>query len=183
MADQADQVYWRLLVIRCQIGDEAAFEELVTRCQSRLRGFLHKLVGSRESADDLTQEVWMDVCRDLPRLSDPAAFAPWLYRIAHNRAYRLLRRRREPTMSIEETNVPAEADGPLEFTAEDARAVHAALDQLKPEHREVLLLRFAENMTYEQIAAVIQCQLGTVRSRIHYAKESLRKILDSGERR
>jgi RNA polymerase sigma-70 factor (ECF subfamily) len=178
MTDLADRFYRRLLVIRCQIGDTAAFEELVGLCQPRLRGFLFKMVGGRENVDDLAQDVWMDVFRDLPRLSEPGAFLPWFYRIARNRAFRALRKRPQMIEPVAPDELAAPADEPAEFTAEDAQAVHAALDELTPEHREVLLLRFMEEMSYEEIAKVTECQIGTVRSRIHNAKRALREIIE-----
>jgi RNA polymerase sigma-70 factor, ECF subfamily len=178
MTDPTDRLYLQMLVVRCQTGDRVALEELVGRCQPRLRVFLHKLLGRADQVDDLSQEIWADVVRDLPRLNDPGAFLPWFYRIARNRAYRLFRGRREAADSLDlvEPNLAA-AEEP-EFSAEDARAVHAALDQLGPEHREALMLRFMEEMSYEQIAAVAGCQVGTVRSRIHNAKRQLREIIE-----
>jgi RNA polymerase sigma-70 factor (ECF subfamily) len=127
-------------------------------------------------ADDLAQEIWMDVYRDLPALADPGAFLPWLYRIAHHRIFRQLRGRRRAMSDIE--NLDVADDEPADFTAEDAQAVHAAMDQLEPAHREVLLLKFIQNMSYEQIAMVIQRPIGTVRSRVHHAKRQLKAIIE-----
>ncbi|MDP9172571.1 MAG: sigma-70 family RNA polymerase sigma factor [Planctomycetota bacterium] len=175
MTDLADRLNRRLLVIRCQVGDAAAFEELVGFFQPRLRGFLFKMVRGRQSVNDLAQDVWMDVFRDLGTLSNPEAFVPWFYRIARNRAFRALRRRPIMTEPIEPD---ALADETIDFTAEEAGAVHAALDELIPEHREVLLLRFMEEMSYEEIAGVVGCAVGTVRSRIHNGKVALRRIIE-----
>jgi RNA polymerase sigma-70 factor (ECF subfamily) len=177
MANLADSVYRRVLVVRCQLGDREAFAELVARCQPTLRAYLHKLLASGHNADDVAQEVWMDVFRGLPRLTDPGAFGPWLYRIAHNRAYRVLRRRPEPVSAIGDIEPADDAEPETEFTVEDAQAVHAAIDKLPSEHREVLLLKFMEDMSYEEIAGVVGCPVGTVRSRIHNAKRQLRKYL------
>jgi RNA polymerase sigma-70 factor, ECF subfamily len=179
MADRIDSFYWQVLVVRCQIGDCSAFEELVAACQPRLRGFLFKLAG-REAVDDLAQEVWLDVFHDLPRLSNPDAFLPWFYRIARNRAYRRFRGRGQTVESLDaqELNVAEEENPADEFTAEDAQAVHVALDDLSSEHREVLLLRFMEDMSYDDIAAVVGCQVGTVKSRLYHAKQALRTILE-----
>ncbi|HEX3359194.1 MAG TPA: sigma-70 family RNA polymerase sigma factor [Tepidisphaeraceae bacterium] len=177
MDDLADRLYLSLLVVRCQTGDRIALEELIARWQPRLRGFLHKMVSEIHGVDDLAQEVWLDVFRDLPRLENPQAFVPWLYRVARNRAFRALRRKPQTQLQIEDVEITDEADSEPEFGAEDARAVHQALDQLSPEHREVLLLRFMENMSYEDIARVVGCPLGTVRSRVHNAKHQLRVIL------
>jgi RNA polymerase sigma-70 factor, ECF subfamily len=178
MADLADRFYWKVLVVRCQVGDRLALEEMVGQCQPRLRGFLHKMLPGGQNLDDLAQEVWMDVFRDLPRLADPGAFLPWFYRIARNRVFRTFRRRSEPIGSIQDMNVAPAREAEPDFSAEDAQAVHAALDQLSPEHREVLLLCFMEEMSYDQIASVVDCPIGTVRSRIHSAKRELRKIVE-----
>ena len=177
MAD-LDRVYLKLLAVRCQVGDGAAFTELVSLLQPRLRAFLGKLLADSHRVDDLAQDVWLDVFRDLKRLSDPGAFLPWIYRIARNRAFRVLRARVHPTFSIDETREIAQVTAEPQFTPDDARAVHSALDQLIPEHREVLLLRFIENMSYDDIAAVVGCPIGTVRSRIHNAKLHLRRIIE-----
>ena len=177
MTDVAERVYRSVLVVRCQAGDRAAFEELVGLYQPRLRYFLARMVGDDHAADDLAQEVWFDVYRGLVRLSDPGAFATWLYQVARRRARRALRKRRQPPSSLDGID-PAEVEGEDDdFSAEDAERVHAALGRLAPEHREVLLLRFVEGMTYEEIARVTGCQLGTVRSRIHYAKRALRRVM------
>jgi RNA polymerase sigma-70 factor, ECF subfamily len=175
MTDSADDVYRRLLVLRCQVGDRGAFEELVRHAQPRLERFLRKMLSGEANVDDVIQEVWMDVLRGIGRLSDPAALLPWLYRIAHNRAFSMLRRRRPMGMIDDDVQSPADETS---FTIEDRQAVHAAMDQLVPEHREVLLLRFMEDLSYEEIANVTGCQLGTVRSRIHNAKRQLRRILE-----
>jgi RNA polymerase sigma-70 factor (ECF subfamily) len=173
-----DRFLFKLLVIRCQAGDRFAFAELVSLCQPRLRAFLGKMLNDPHQADDIAQDVWMDVFRDLKRLTDPSAFLPWMYRIGRNRVFRMLRRPQLPTVSTDTTDAMAQAADEPEFTPEDARAVHAALDQLIPEHREVLLLRFIEDMSYDDIAAVVGCPVGTVRSRIHNAKHNLRRIIE-----
>ena len=113
----------------------------------------------------------------LPGLREAERFSPWLYRIARDRAYRELRKRRVPVEQSDGAYLADESAGE-EFTAEDAAAVHEALDGLSPEHREALLLRFIEAMSYEQIAGVTGCSVGTVRSRIHYGKRALRNIIE-----
>ncbi len=182
MADQIaiDSFYWKVLVLRCQIGDRTAFEELVAHCQPRLHGFLWKMVADREKANELAQEVWMDVFRDLPKLVNPAAFQPWLYRIARNRVFRMLRRRDYTINSLADADVPAADDASITFDSDDAEVVHAALAQLPPQHREVVVLRFIENLSYQDIAGVVGCQVGTVKSRLYKAKRMLRKILERG---
>ena len=169
-------------MLRCQAGDEAAFQELVTRYSPRLGYFLRKLIGDAHSADDVLQEVWFDVFRAVTKLTDPAAFAPWVYRIARDRAYRQLRGRGIALRSMEAADevISATSDSGANgiFTEEDVAQVHAAMDRLAPEHREVLVLRFLEGMSYEEISGATGSQLGTVRSRLHYAKRALRRALE-----
>jgi len=101
----------------------------------------------------------------------------WLYRIARDQAFGRLRKRGRAEQPLDEASVIDAADE-SDFSPEDAARIHAALDELPPEQREVLVLRFLEEMSYEEIARVVGCQLGTVRSRIHYGKRALRKALE-----
>jgi RNA polymerase sigma-70 factor (ECF subfamily) len=177
MTDPAERLFRSVLVVRCQAGDRAAFEELVELHQPRLRYFVASMAGDDHAADDLLQDVWLEVYRGLARLADPGAFATWLYRIARHRVLAELRKKRPPVSTLEGVDL-AEEDQRDDFSAEDAQRVHAALGQLAPEHREVLLLRFFEAMGYEDIARVLGCPLGTVRSRIHYARRALRRAME-----
>ena len=183
MADLARRLHLPVLIVRCQVGDRVAFEELVDHVNPRLRGFLQKLLAGSDHVDDVAQDVWLDVFQDLPRLENIDSFLPWFYRIARNRAYRLLRRGDRRVEPLEEVELAVTEEPEPEFSAEDARRVHAALDQLSPEHREVLLLRFMEQMSYDDVAQVTGCPVGTVRSRIHNAKRGLREILQREEQR
>lgn len=177
MIDGVERLYERVLVLRCQVGDEAAFAELVERWTPRLRYYLRRMLDGPD-ADDVLQDVWLDVHRGLGRLSEVGAFPAWLFRLARDRVYRLLRRRRrtEPLLDLDP---PATDDGP-EFSAEDATRIHAALAGLPPEQREVVVLRYVQGMSYDDIAAVVGVPVGTVRSRLHYAKRTLRLVLERG---
>lgn len=189
MNHQAELIYERILVVRAQLGEAEAFAELVERYSPKLRYFLRKLLGaygrdgrsrSGEEAEDALQDVWLDVFRHLPRLADPQALRAWLYRIARDRAYGRLRKARPSEQMLDEGNlVDPTTEEESEFSAEDAARIHAELDKLPTAQREVLVLRFLEAMSYEEIAAITGCQLGTVRSRIHYAKRALKTILGS----
>jgi RNA polymerase sigma-70 factor (ECF subfamily) len=175
MAD-IKSLHERILVLRFQAGDEIAFRQLVERYDSRLRYYVRKLLGSVDSADDVLQDVWLDVFRSVTKLAQPAAFSTWLYRIARNRAYRELRRPRHRWLDdTAEVDVPREE---ATFSAEDAEQIHLLLGKLVPEHREVLVLRFIEDMSYRDIAEVTACPIGTVRSRIYYAKRALQEIME-----
>jgi RNA polymerase sigma-70 factor (ECF subfamily) len=174
--NEADRLYERLLVLRSQTGDEGALTELVQLYSPRLRYYLRKMLPRRDDqAEDLLQETWCDAVRSLGSLRDAAAFPAWIYRIARDRAWRQLRKER-PVTSLCEENTPAACDEPA-FSADDAAAVHAALAELLEEQREVLVLRFIEGLSYEEIATITAAPLGTVRSRLFYGKETLRTLL------
>jgi RNA polymerase sigma-70 factor, ECF subfamily len=177
MSDAAARLHERVLVLRCQAGDESAFTELVEHYHARLHSYLRTLLRPADRVDDALQEVWFDVFRSVPQLADPSAFSAWIYRIAHNRAMRELRKHRPPHVPLEGNEVFEETDNNANFPEVNTARLHAALNQLGPEHREVLLLRFINDMSYEEIATVTGCQVGTVRSRIHYAKCALRRAL------
>jgi RNA polymerase sigma-70 factor, ECF subfamily len=179
MTDAADpdRLYERVLVLRCQAQDETAFEEIVALYTPRLRYYLRKMLGGVQATEDALQEVWLDAFRGITRLIEPGAFPAWIYRLARDRAFRELRRRRSH-LPLEDFDLIDESTDPEEFSAEDAERIHDALDTLMPEHREVLVLRFIEDLTYEEIAGIVGCHLGTVRSRLHYAKRALRRVIE-----
>jgi RNA polymerase sigma-70 factor (ECF subfamily) len=135
------------------------------------------MIGRAEDAEDALQEVWTDIYRGLARLETAAAFVPWIYRIARSRALRHWRRKRVPCVPLVEDEVPQCGAEPV-FGSDEAQEMIAALDRISAEHREALLLHYIEGMTAEQISQVTGCPAGTVRSRLHYAKRSLRREME-----
>jgi RNA polymerase sigma-70 factor (ECF subfamily) len=173
MTDGVDRLFEQVLVIRLQSGDERAFAELVDRYHARLHYYVRRLLPDADDADDVVQEIWLAAFRGIRALRDPRALRVWLYRVARNAA--LMKLRGERAVETLPVSVAAmSVEDKAEFDAAEAARIHAGLAKLRPEHREVLLLRFLERMSYEQIAEVVGCPLGTVRSRIHYAKRELR---------
>jgi RNA polymerase sigma-70 factor (ECF subfamily) len=182
MTDDADRLYERLLVVRSQAGDESAFAELIARYQQRLRYYLRKMLFGVSDADDALQEVWFDVFRSIARLADPDAFRAWLYRIARRRAIKEFRKRRLVFQALDETALDELADDQGVFAADEPERIHAKLGLLPAAQREVLVLRYIEDMSYEEIAGIINCQVGTVRSRLYYGKRGLRELLERDHR-
>ena len=170
-----------LLVLDAQRGNAAAFHSLVENYDRRLLYFIRRLIDDPEESFDVLQRVWLNVFRKLPRLHAPQAFRVWLYRIAHDQAISALRKKRVE-ISIEDlplhNGVP---DDPETRATETAEAVHAALQSLSVDHRRVLTLRFLEEMSVEDIASVLGCSAGTVKSRLHYARAALRRRIEEDE--
>lgn len=182
MSEQADRLYERLLVLRCQTGDEEAYRELIGHYSPRLRYFLRKMLPHGDRSEDVLQEVWIDVFRQLPRLQDVGAFKAWLYRIARGKKTLELRRNGRAVPVGEDAEEIAASEDETDFSPADAAEVHAALNELGAEHREALVLRFLDDLSYDEIAAIVGCPPGTVRSRIHYAKQALRRLLEKRTR-
>jgi RNA polymerase sigma-70 factor (ECF subfamily) len=165
------------IVFRCKDGDRGAFEELFELYQPRLKYYVRRLDGS-DTADDLLQDIWLTVFKKIRKLNEPKAFNVWLYRIARNRVFTGFRRKERFVSLPEENELPVSNSDEPTFSAEDAERLHAALGKLKTHHKEVLTLSFIEQMPHQSIADVVGCKIGTVRSRIYYAKRSLRKEME-----
>lgn len=179
MSATTQQIYEQTLVIRSQLGDELAFQELLKLYGPRLMQFTRGMMqSSPHLVEDLAQEIWLAIYKGLPGLREPGKFRPWAFRIARDLVYRSYRRRKIAVESMEEGRLEdlpeAEEPGP----AVDTDELHRGLNSLSPQHREVLVLCFLEEMSYEEITRVTGSTLGTVRSRIHYAKRALRIALE-----
>lgn len=172
-----DQVLEQVLILRCQMGDKDALAALIERYDGSLRYFITRLLEDSQTSEDIFQETWLAVIRKIHGLRDAEAFSTWLYRIARNKVYHQLRKKRMLVELDENRSVPNGNKDDV-FSLEDVAKVHRCLEKLKPEHREVLMLRFLEQMSYQQISQVLNCNLGTVRSRIYYAKLTLRKEME-----
>lgn len=164
-------------VSRAQRGDGKAFSELVARYQDRIYRFLVRLTRSEDDALELAQETFLHAYQGLARWRPDARFSTWLFQVARNLAFDLLRRnKRVEFVALEDDfdaiDPGAMPDAVLE-TAQRFRKLEAALEWLPIEHREILLLREIEEMSYDDISAVLGLNPGTVKSRIARARAAL----------
>ena len=178
---RAQDLALRLLVLRCQAGDDAAFAKLMVAYEGRTLAYLRGIVG--DDAEDAQQEVWLAVYRHLRGLADPGAFRTWLFRTTRHRAIDFLRRRKREHELIDDVPVdtvaiPAtDSEGEVEGGPIDEEALTAALMAMPPPQREVMLLRYRDGLSYQEIASVVGKPIGTVRTRLHYAKKRLQESL------
>ena len=168
-----------IIVLRCQNGDTDAFEELFERYQPRLKYYIRRLDATGDNTDDMLQDIWLTVFRKIHRLKDARSFPVWLYRIARNKVYGRFRQKQKFVRLPEEEHLPKPGNDEPVFTVEDAERLHIALNNIQPYHREVIILYFLERLSYQAIAEIVGCSLGTIKSRIYFAKKSLRKELES----
>jgi RNA polymerase sigma-70 factor (ECF subfamily) len=142
---------------------------------------LRGLVG--ESAEDVQQEVWLTVYRGIRTLSNPRAWRTWLFRTTRHRAIDHLRRQKREQELIAEAATETVAETSQGETEDlEKSEVATALAGLPPPQREVLLLRYQDDLSYAEIALVIGCPIGTVRTRLHHAKRRLHELLERGHK-
>jgi RNA polymerase sigma-70 factor (ECF subfamily) len=168
------------LALRCQSGDAGAFEDLIAVMERPLLYYATSLTGNPDTALDVLQEVWIKVFRGIRKLKDPGCLRSWLYSITHGIAVDRIRKNysREQAEKVQYEEFE-EADEPS-FATEDAAAIHRALGEIGLRHREVLVLHFLEDLLMAEIAEVVGCSEGTVKSRIHYAKRAMKEVLSGG---
>lgn len=182
------------LVQRAGQGDKDAFRELVERYQRRVLAMVTGMLHDREAALDVTQETFIKAYRSIDGFKGDASFYTWIYRIAVNLAIDYQRREwRKPVVENprggeEDTTgdelverAPSEDPAADPFQAAKDAALRsrlrAAIDELTPDHKAVILLRELEGLSYEEISRVMQCSKGTVMSRLHYARKKLQARL------
>ena len=167
-------------------GNPEAFGQLVGKYQQRLYHSVVRLLGNSSDATDVTQEAFIQAYEKLGSFRGESAFYSWLFKIAWNGAMSW-RRKRRPVNSLEtmresagvepsDRNPLAAPEHPLEVT-ERQMLVRQALQDLSEEYRAVLILKEMEDLSYEEIARIVECPIGTVRSRIHRGREELRQRL------
>jgi RNA polymerase sigma-70 factor (ECF subfamily) len=170
-----------ILVVRFQRGDRAAFEAIVRLWERRLFYYIRRLVRSEEDAWELLQETWLKLFRSLGALRDPRTLPAFLYTTARNTALSRLRDRKieNTAESLDEVSDDSAA---IDFNAYDhAEEIQYALDQLPLAQREALTLFFLEDLSLVEIAALVGVPPGTVKSRLHYGKLAIKKLLSGDE--
>ena len=161
-------------------GDVEAYNLLISRWEKRVYNYLLRIAGDREEALDLSQDVFLKAYQNLRKLDDPARFAPWLFRIAHNEAFSAFRKRRPDR----------EVQGSSEFTADEMATAHApvfpielsiavttALSKLPDDQREAVILKIYQGFKFEEMAEILSCPVSTVKSRLYAALDVLKMQL------
>lgn len=181
----------RVLVDRFKDGDQTAFDEMVSRYWDRIYAMVHQLLRNTQDAEEVTQDAFIRAHRGLVNFRGDSAFSTWLYQIAtnlaRNRYWYWWRRKRDQSISFDQPLgaegdttladiIPAEVETPddITVTQEFVDRIASGMEKLSTKHREILVLRNVKNLSYEEIAAILGISVGTVKSRIARARESLR---------
>lgn len=173
-----DELHYQILVLKCQRQDNSAFKEMVNLWEPRLYYYLRRLVGNESFICDILQETWIAVFSNINKLKNVRKFPAWLYRIAHCKAIEWLRAENKYVLMSDEQIVKyCENNITITFVNEQVELVHELLEKLNLVYREVLTLYFLEDFSINEMAEIIGIPEGTVKSRLHYAKNALREML------
>lgn len=186
--------YDAVLIERIKKGEHSAYNDMVDRYWDRIYSRVNHLLKNKQDAEEVTQDAFIRAHRGLENFRGDASFSTWLFQIAtnlaHNRYWYWFRRKRDQSLSFDqplgeennltlETILPASGESPAQavITQEFVDRVSECMSDLGEKHREILLLRNVHNYSYEEIASHLSISLGTVKSRIARARESLRELM------
>ena len=166
-----------LLAIRCQLGEPAAFDDLIARWHAPLWSFVRRLVGEDDAAREIFQDVWVRVIRGIPQLRDGAKLRAWLFGIARRTLMDRLRQEyaRSPTVDVDVDEIAV--DQATAEDAEDLRQLEAALGNLPITEREVLTLFYLQELSLSEVAEALRVPVGTIKSRLFRARRLLRQAM------
>lgn len=179
------------LVKRCQAGDTRAFDALVTKYRNRIYSMAYHIIQNETEAWDISQEAFIKAWRAMGSFKSDATFYTWLYRITHNVCYDWMRKKKfesdgefddsekEHRVAAGAEAVPRGAPRPDQAmkNAELKVQIEWAISQLSADHRQIILLKEMDGLSYQEIADVMKCSLGTVMSRLFYARKKLQELL------
>ena len=195
MTPETDTIHAdELLIERVKAGDMVAYNVMVTRYYDRIFARVSQLLNNKQDVEEVTQDAFIRAQRGLENFRGDASFSTWLYQIAtnlaHNRYWYWFRRKRDQSISLDqplsddgsftlENMMPYAGQNPAEafVTQEFIDRVSDCMQSLSEKHKEVLILRNVKNLTYDEIAQQLEISVGTVKSRIARARESLRGLL------
>jgi len=165
----------RDLIAKARRGDVEAYNLLVSRWEKRIFNYLLRLVRNREDALDISQDVFLKAYQNLKKLDDPDRFSSWLFRIAHNEAFSMLRKLK-PEGEITVEPATSEESGRM-YPIELSLAVDGALKRLSDDQREAVLLKVYQGFKFDEMAQILDCPVSTIKSRLYTALDLLRDTL------
>lgn len=181
MTNPEQENWW---VLRAQSGDREALNELLKAVQGPLYRYISSLVSQQQMAEDILQEVFIRIHRKLGWLREPELFRPWAFRVATNETFRRLKQEQRWSDQVRDEDAMKAIPAPPqreEFAPEVVERLPQLLDNLSPASRAVIVLYYLNEMSLEEVADVLVIPIGTVKSRLAYGLESLRRQLRGTE--
>ena len=180
----------RILIIAARNGEPKAFEKLMQRYRKSVYYTLLKMVRNEEDAEDLTQEAFAKAFASIQNFDAQYSFSTWLFRIATNNCIDFIRKKKLQTLSIHAGNESGTSSGISDVKDEDMnpnermlsdqrkKIVHEAVEKLSPRYKQLIELRFFQELSYEEIAETLELPLGTVKAQLHRAKDLLNQMMN-----
>jgi len=172
----------RKLISKAKRGDTESFEALILSCKGKAYNIALRYMGNEDDALDALQESFIKIFRYLGKFNEQSRFDTWVYRIVVNSCNDMLRKNKRNEYDDEFPDIADNNPGPLEVLErkEESSYILECLNKLKAEHREILILRDVRGLSYDEIAEVLDCSLGTVKSKISRARQNLKEIYLTG---
>jgi len=192
--DEENEIDDAVLVTQAQAGDYKAFDQLVTRHRGKVYAMIMNMVKNDADAWDLAQDSFIKAWKALPKFENRSKFSTWLFRISHNVVYDKMRKKKirsegeldDQLLDANRIDMTAPTAPKLERRPDEAlvgkelkQRIDDALSKISPEHRETIVLREVQGMDYKEIAEIMECSLGTVMSRLFYARKKLQSLLSN----
>ncbi len=168
------------LIVGARKGEVEAFNHLVSRWEKRVYNYLLRLTGRSEDSLDLSQDVFLKAYQNIRKLDDPSRFGPWIFRIAHNEACSMFRRKHPDTSGDAELAEREPAPG---VSPEVSIAVNNAMNRLTPEQREAVVLKVHQGFKFDEMAEILGCPVSTVKSRLYTALDLMKAELEPASNR
>ena len=186
MMKSRDIIQDSLLVVRCQVGEEAALGELYQRYNKRFLSFAGRFVGNPDTGADIVQEAWMTIIKRIRRLDDANLFRAWAYRIVtnkcldHGRGIQKERKMAEALMAEAKTSEPGNLSAVPDALL-TRLTLRELMNRMPPERRSLLILFYVEGLSLHELACVFGIAEGTIKSRLHHAREALKAAYEQPE--
>lgn len=177
------------IIDRALSGDQRAYSDLVNKYRDLIFNLIYRMIGNREEAEDLVQEIFIKAFSALPTFNEQYAFSTWLYKIAVNHCIDTLRKKKLPTLPLDKPisfkdkelrreypDLSPSPEGKL-ISKERTEIIQKAIHSLPEKYRSVILLRHTEEKSYEEISTILNIPIGTVKARLFRARELLKKKL------
>ena len=187
-SNHSDEISNSELVRKSQLGDKAAFEQLVIRHQDLVFSLAYKLTGNREMANDVAQEAFIRACKDIEKFRGDSTFSTWIYRITVNTAWTLRKKaKKHNTLNIDDTYEPIVIDEKKDpelvaINSDLSSVLINALDKIPIEQRIIVELKNIEGRSHKEIADYLDISVTAAKVRLHRAHQKLRQILEEVER-
>ncbi|MBN1974430.1 MAG: sigma-70 family RNA polymerase sigma factor [Sedimentisphaerales bacterium] len=172
-------IYYELLILRCKRGQKEALEELVSNWEKRLFYYIHRLIEDEQEAWSILQEVWVKVLQNIKRIREPRKLPVWLYSVTRKTVISHLRKKYSEKELLKREKASSNKENwESQYTFDNVEQVHYGLGRISLPYRDILTLFFLKDLSLEEIAETLHIPKGTVKSRLYYAKQALKEVLE-----